>query len=751
MGVLQFAADAGPFAFALRATLLLAVAVVIAWALRRDAAGTRHLLWTTTFVALLGLPVGLALLPAWELPILPAAPIEVVGPTLESTRSAEPAMESPAEQAARQDRLGRLARGRSAVLPSKLRATLPSASAMVVSVWLLGTIASLASLLVGVRRFVSLVRTSSVINDPAWERQLDALRARLGIRRRVVLRWSADVPTPMTGGIRRPTVLLPAAAKDWTAERRAVVLAHELVHVRRADALRQVLARLALTVYWFHPLSWVAARLAALSREQACDEEVLALGTRPSDYASHLLDLAATMGPLPAVLTIPMIQRSNLERRLMAILAPRRPRRSALLATGVLVFVAGVGLSAAIARPVPPSPQAPAPKPVAVAKPQAVIAPAAVAVPTASPALAPVAPPALAVPAVRPAPALAPLPPALPQEATCSYGGRSFSGTLSTRDHDGGTRTETSGWSDGDRIIQRYVDDVRLCMRTHGGVVLTDDGNGVQAIGAGGWVLLEAEDAALQRMLISSGPDGIQHEWSIAGSQQPFDADARAWRDSMMEVLNGYWQSSRLRGQQSSLRGKISSARGHVSSLKGKMSSARGHVSSLKGKGSSARGHVSSLKGKMSSARGRVSSLKGTISSHRGKISSLRAAINATSDEQTRERLVVETALHEQQIREVEAVIAAYDLEAEVAEIEGEIANYDLEAREIEIEGEIAHYDLQSRVAEVAAEIERFDLDAKVREIEAEIKELDADRRADEIERAIEPQLQQLRRLIERH
>lgn len=704
MGAIQFAADAGLFAFALRATLLLAMAVVIAWALRRGAAATRHLLWTTTFVALLGLPIGLALLPAWELPILPVAPVELAERTWEPTRSAEPATEPPVEQAARQDRLGRPARGRSAVPPSRLGAGLSSARTIVVGVWLLGSIASLASLLIGVRRFVALVRTSSVINDPAWERQLDALRVRLGIRRRVVLCSSADVPTPMTGGIRRPTVLLPAAAKDWTSERRAVVLAHELVHVRRADALRQVLARLALTVYWFHPLSWVAARLAALSREQACDEEVLALGTRPSDYASHLLDLAAGMGSLPAVLTIPMIQRSNLERRLMAILAPRRPRRSAVLATGVLVLVAGVGLSAAIARPVPPSPQA-----------------------------------------------LAPLPQALPQEATCTYGGRSFTGTLSTRDHDGGTRTETSGWSDGDRIIQRYVDDVRLCMRTHGGVVLTDDGNGVKAIGAGGWVLLEAEDDALQRMLIRNGPDGIQHEWSVAGGQQPFDADARAWRDSMMEVLNGYWESSRLRGQQSSLRGKISSARGHVSSLKGKMSSARGHVSSLKGKMSSARGHVSSLKGKMSSARGRVSSLRGKISSHRGKMSSLRAAINATTDEQTRQRLVEETARHEQQIVEVEAVIAAYDLEAEVARIEGEIAAYDLEARELQIEGEIAQYDLQSRLAEIEAEIERFDLDAKVREIEEEIKELDADRRADEIERALEPQVQQLRRLIERH
>jgi beta-lactamase regulating signal transducer with metallopeptidase domain len=45
-----------------------------------------------------------------------------------------------------------------------------------------------------------------------------------------------------------------------------VVLAHELIHVHRRDVPRQVLGRLALALYWFHPLSWVAARLSVVSR-----------------------------------------------------------------------------------------------------------------------------------------------------------------------------------------------------------------------------------------------------------------------------------------------------------------------------------------------------------------------------------------------------------------------------------------------------------------------------------------------------
>ena len=78
---------------------------------------------------------------------------------------------------------------------------------------------------------------------------------------------------------------------------------HEMIHVRRRDVLRQLMARFVLALYWFHPLSWVAARLAAIASEEACDQEVLTLGTRPSVYAGHLLALAGTTSTYRSVLT----------------------------------------------------------------------------------------------------------------------------------------------------------------------------------------------------------------------------------------------------------------------------------------------------------------------------------------------------------------------------------------------------------------------------------------------------------------
>jgi len=759
----------GLLALAARATLLLLAALLFSRALRGAAAVTRHVLWTATFVLLLGLPIGMAWLPAWELPLLPvsgddATPV-VVGAALpgsgtgggaaagratvvpgEGTVAPGLNARSAGPGAAGRGVAGASSRAGSPADPSTSPASGdPGGIPLALLLWAIGSAAAMASVTVGTLRFRALVRDAEPVRDPVWLRQLGRLRLRLGIDAEVRLLRSTAAHTPMTGGWHRPVVVLPGSSTTWTPERREVVLLHELVHVRRHDALRQLLGQAALSLYWFHPLSWIASRQAAVSREQACDETVLALGTRPSEYAGHLLALAEGMHVEPALGSLPMIQPSQLERRIMAILAPHRPRASALGTCAVLFLIGGLGLSAAVAHPVEGGPQ---------------VVPATVAVhpvpaspgsgehaPRVAEATPPRAPERAAITRAIP-----PLSGATLQEEPSCRSDRwsgSFDGTISITDDGGARRQERAGWQNGDRLIQRYVDDVRLCMRIHGDVVMSDEGDEVRAIGRGGWVVLESEDDGLQRLVITEDAAGIDHAFSVDGRERPFDDRAREWRNHMFTVLGAYWEASRLRGQESSLRGRISSHRGHISSLRGRMSSARGHISSLRGQISSAGGHVSSLRGRISSLRGRLSSLNGQISSHRGQISSLRSALRATENAGTRARLEEEMAVHEARIREVEREIEAFGVDDRVADVEEEIAEYDLDARVRRLEAEIADYDLDTRLREIEREIAEYDLDGKVRALEAEIEALDADRRAEELERSVESDVAALRRLID--
>ncbi len=48
---------------------------------------------------------------------------------------------------------------------------------------------------------------------------------------------------PMTWGLIRTVVLLPAESGSWDVDRRRDVLLHELAHVRRHDWLTQMIAR----------------------------------------------------------------------------------------------------------------------------------------------------------------------------------------------------------------------------------------------------------------------------------------------------------------------------------------------------------------------------------------------------------------------------------------------------------------------------------------------------------------------------
>lgn len=159
---------------------------------------------------------------------------------------------------------------------------------------------------------------------------------------------SDDTDVPVTWGVVYPVVLLPATSSDWDEEQATSVLTHELAHVKRFDALTQLLAQLALALLWFHPLVWVAVRRMRLEREHACDDFVLVAGARASRYADDLLSFARRMGrsAVPSAAALAMARRSELEGRLLAILDPATKRtvvrraRVALLMLGVAALVA---------------------------------------------------------------------------------------------------------------------------------------------------------------------------------------------------------------------------------------------------------------------------------------------------------------------------------------------------------------------------------------------------------------------------
>ncbi len=750
-------AAAGAIGLVAKATLVLSVALVLAWFARRGSARTLHLLWTTTFAVLLTLPTMTLLAPAWVLPVLPARTGAIEHRLPDQAASELPATADPVDPpvAGRQpDPVAPFPTGPVTSFPRADGSPPLTPVAGVFLVWVLGCGIGLVSLGVAARRFRKLVRGATPIRDPDWVRSTVRLRQRARVRGHTPILSSARVSTPMTGGPLRPVILLPESAENWTSGRREMVVSHELVHVRRRDALWRLVAGAVVALYWFHPLAWLASRLAAAARERSCDEEVLALGVRPSAYARHLYSLARELAPGPAVLSLPVVQHPHLESRIMSILKPHRPRFSGRRTYAALVVVVLAGVVAACARPVrmdPPAspagqaeterPQAP---PADNAAPTAIRAPAPVLLANRPPAESSATRPVAAAPA-------APEPPGR-QEVECEPG--SFTGIVKNPES---------------TTIQVSVDGMSLCMQTSGDVVMTGDGTAVAGMDPGSRLVLASRAERLHRMAITSGPDGLEYEWSIDGRSQPHDDEARAWRDLMLTVLARTREAWEVRGREASLRRQIGSHERHVASLRRQIGSHERHVAGLGRQTASHERHVAGLRRQIASFERHVAGLRRQIGSHERHVAGLHRQIGSHERQiasmrrqlaSTDPRLVsLERNVREigrrierydlaGKIRGIEARIERYDLDGKIRNIESRIARYDLDRRVRDIEAGIARYDLDGKIRGIEARIEEYDLDGRVRALEAEIEELDTDRRAEEIERSIQDDIAALRRLI---
>ena len=113
-----------------------------------------------------------------------------------------------------------------------------------------------------------LERESQLIDDQHALARLEFFARAAGLRSSAPrLAESELLSVPVTFGVREPAILLPAGWRDWEPAELDAVLAHEISHVARRDALAERLSLLHRAIFWFSPLSWWLARhLADLSR-----------------------------------------------------------------------------------------------------------------------------------------------------------------------------------------------------------------------------------------------------------------------------------------------------------------------------------------------------------------------------------------------------------------------------------------------------------------------------------------------------
>ncbi len=160
-------------------------------------------------------------------------------------------------------------------------------------VWLMGTIVCGGFTLFVVVRCWRTVRNGQVPMSEPLQLLLASLKSRLKVGWHVRLYVVSQPLGPLTYGWLHPAIVLPQELVATTStEELEPLIAHELIHVRRGDAIVGLFQAVAQCLWWFHPLVWWVNRRIAYERERCCDEEVLAsMRYPPSQYAHCLLNV----------------------------------------------------------------------------------------------------------------------------------------------------------------------------------------------------------------------------------------------------------------------------------------------------------------------------------------------------------------------------------------------------------------------------------------------------------------------------
>ncbi len=184
-----------------------------------------------------------------------------------------------------------LARDFVSVEGSRLLTLLAPLAPYLTVAWLLGV--ALQGLgLAGGWRYLQSVRRAAVPAPDAWQERLLELGRGLGLERPVGLLVSARLETPMVVGVLRPVVLLPLSALlGLSARQLELILLHELAHIRRHDALVNLLQSVIEVLCFYHPAVWWLASALRQEREHCCDDAAVRVSGQALAYSQALAAL----------------------------------------------------------------------------------------------------------------------------------------------------------------------------------------------------------------------------------------------------------------------------------------------------------------------------------------------------------------------------------------------------------------------------------------------------------------------------
>ncbi len=220
--------------------------------------------------------------------------------------------------------------------PTKLQVQAPATPfpwlPLALGLWLLFALATTLRAILSVRTLRSRLGARTPVNDPGFRASLDRLSQQAGMRRPPALTRFTGAGVPVVLGSWRPEISVPAHALALPSASRDALLAHELAHVERRDALWLRTYAAVGALLPFNPLVRMATRRLRSLAEQICDEQAVRWTHDPVGLAECLLTAATWLGTPRRTQLVPAMARDSraLKRRVEALLQAQPVRRAPL-------------------------------------------------------------------------------------------------------------------------------------------------------------------------------------------------------------------------------------------------------------------------------------------------------------------------------------------------------------------------------------------------------------------------------------
>lgn len=149
----------------------------------------------------------------------------------------------------------------------------------------------------------------------------------------------SDLRGPVSFGFTRGVVLLPRDFSMLDGRAKYLVALHELLHVKRRDALQCLLEECLVSVFWFYPWVWWIRSRIRMAREQAVDRATARSGPARDAYIRTLLGFAGHH-PRSLPTASGMWHASELRARIDALYKEVTMSRSRLVAAAAAAVIA---------------------------------------------------------------------------------------------------------------------------------------------------------------------------------------------------------------------------------------------------------------------------------------------------------------------------------------------------------------------------------------------------------------------------